>query len=227
MTTKSLPVDATDRLDRNLSLLQSGSIVTIDLVTPAGQRAKFRTYFIGYLPKKYVMIQCPSQERLGRFSVHIKQGLHVTVRGLVEGQRGAAVAFTSTIKQTIKIPSHILVLAFPKQVILQTLRKSLRVDTEIRAIATFKKERWRAEIQDLSVQGCQLFIENGEKLKLLANNPVDILVEEFESVYDVKLTGIVCNSKITSKGILLGIKLDESCKEGVIKLLHVAVTAEF
>jgi hypothetical protein len=59
MSNKATNIETATRLNRNLSLLHAGSMVTIEIITPAGQRAKFRTTFIGYLPKKYVLIQFP------------------------------------------------------------------------------------------------------------------------------------------------------------------------
>ena len=67
-----------NRLDRNLGLLQSGSTITIDIATPAGQKAKFRSTFIGYLPKHYVLVQFPDANKLGNFSQYITQGAGIT-----------------------------------------------------------------------------------------------------------------------------------------------------
>ena len=82
MPNKPSDIETSTRLDRNLALLHAGSTVNIDISTPAGQRAKFRTIFIGYLPKKYVLIQFPEANKLGKFSQHLVQGTAVTVRGL-------------------------------------------------------------------------------------------------------------------------------------------------
>ena len=71
MPNKPSNIDTSNRLDRNLALLHAGSMVNIDITTPAGQRAKFRTIFIGYLPKKYVLIQFPESTKLGKFSQYI------------------------------------------------------------------------------------------------------------------------------------------------------------
>ena len=129
MAEKPSRVETSSRLRRNLALLNAGTPVTIDIATPAGQKAKFRTTFIGYLPKQYVLIQFPEASKLGKFSHYITQGAGITVRGLIEGHEGAVVAFISTVKQTLQIPSRIMVLDFPHTVTLQNLRSSVRIDT--------------------------------------------------------------------------------------------------
>ena len=129
MSGNSMKMETIGRLNRNLALLNPGAIVTLDMSTPAGQRGKFRSSFIGYMPKNYVLVQYPDSSKLGSFSQYIAQGMGVTVRGLIEGHEGAVVAFVSNVKQTIQIPSRIIVLEFPREVSLQNLRSSMRIDT--------------------------------------------------------------------------------------------------
>ena len=133
MAEQSTNIDISTHTERNLALLQAGSLVTIDVVTPTGQRGKFRTTFIGYLPKQYILIQFPENNKLGKFAEYIVPGSSITVRGLIEGHEGAVVAFISTIKQTMQIPSRIIVLEFPSTVNLQNLRSSVRIATDINA----------------------------------------------------------------------------------------------
>ena len=191
--------------------------------TPAGQRGKFRSSFIGYMPKNYVLVQYPDSSKLGNFSQYITQGMGVTVRGLIEGHEGAVVAFVSNIKQTIQIPSRIIVLEFPREVSLQNLRSSVRIETYIKAKVKVKEEYWDSVISDISVSGCQLMINNGEKLTLSDDKPVEITIEDFQELKNLKLEAEICNSKVQSDGILLGVKFDDSSKLQVVKLLQQAV----
>lgn len=221
-----MQVDMASRLNRNLGLLQAGSPITIDIMTPAGQKSKFRSTFIGYLPKQYVLIQYPDANKLGRFAQYLSQGAGITVRGLIEGHEGAVVAFVSNIKQTLQIPSRIIVLDFPRSVGLQTLRHSIRIDTDIVAKINVEKEFWKAQITDMSVSGCQLIVNNGEPLLMALNKPVEIIVEDFEGVKNIKLKATICNVKQQSQGVVMGVKYDDSSKEPATKLLHHAVTQE-
>jgi len=223
MSNSAIKMETVGRLNRNLALLNPGATVTLDMSTPAGQRGKFRSIFIGYMPKNYVLVQYPDSSKLGSFSQYIAQGMGVTVRGLIEGHEGAVVAFVSNVKQTIQIPSRIIVLEFPREVSLQNLRSSMRIDTYIKAKVRVKDEYWESVISDISVTGCQLMINNGEKLTLTDDKPVEIIIEDFQSLKNLKLAAEICNSKTQADGVMLGVKFDDSSKIEVTKLLQQAV----
>jgi c-di-GMP-binding flagellar brake protein YcgR len=191
--------------------------------TPAGQRGKFRSNFIGYMPKNYVLVQYPDSSKLGNFSQYITQGMGVTVRGLIEGHEGAVVAFVSNVKQTIQIPSRIIVLEFPREVSLQNLRSSMRIETYIKAKVRIKDEYWETVISDISVTGCQLMVSNGEKLVLSDDKPIEVIIEDFQGLKNLKLEAEVCNNKTQSDGIMLGVKFNDSSILEVTKLLQQAV----
>lgn len=226
MPNSSSKVDMNNRLNRNLGLLQAGAIITVDISTPAGQKKKFRTTFIGYLPKQYVLIQFPDANKLGNFAQHINQGTGVTVRGLIEGHEGAVVAFVSNIKQTIQMPSRIMVLEFPKSVSLQSLRSSIRIDTEIISKVRVDKEYWKATITDLSINGCHLDINNGEALVLADDKTVEIIIEDFQGLQNIKLVAAICNIKQQASGVSFGVKFMPESKDAVTSLLHHAITLE-
>lgn len=216
-------MDILGQSNRNLALLVPGAVVTLDLSTPAGQRGKFRSTFIGYSPKNYVLVQYPDSAKLGKFSQYINQGLGVTVRGLIEGHAGAVVAFVSNIKQTIQIPSRIIVLEFPRDVSLQNLRSSMRIETYIKAKVKVKDEYWSSVISNISVTGCQLMVNNGEQLTLAENSPVEVVIEDFQGLKNIKLDAEICNNKLHSDGVSLGVKFSDSSKFEVTKLLQQAV----
>ncbi|PCH95530.1 MAG: flagellar brake protein [Gammaproteobacteria bacterium] len=219
-------IDTSARLDRNLALLHAGSLVTIDIVTPAGQRSKFRTTFIGYLPKKYVLIQFPDSNKLGAFSQHIKQGTAITVRGLIEGHEGAVVAFVSTIKQTIQMPSRIMVIDFPRTVGLQNLRSAIRIETDINAKVKIDQNYWQTTIANLSINGCQLSIINGEKLVLSEKKAIEIVIEDKQGGNNFKLMAAVCNLKQQTDGLSFGVKFDATSNKQVSQLLFNIITSQ-
>jgi hypothetical protein len=219
MPNKATNIDTETRLNRNLSLLHAGSVVTIEIITPAGQRAKFRTTFIGYLPKKYVLVQFPEMSKLGAFAQHISEGMGITVRGLIEGHEGAVLAFVSTIKQTIQMPSRIIVLEFPRTVGIQNLRSSIRIDTHIQAKVKIDQDYWQAIITNLSISGCQLNIENGEQLVLAEKKEIEITIEDKDGGGNIKLNGTVCNLKQQADGLSFGIKFNTENDENISQLL--------
>jgi len=219
-------ISMVNRIDRNLGLLQPGSIITIDISTPAGQKAKFRSTFIGYLPKRYVLIQYPDANKLGNFSKYIVQGAAITVRGLIEGHEGAVVAFKSNVKQTLQIPSRMIALEFPRSVSLQSLRSAIRIDTDIVAKIKVAKEYWQAAIIDISVNGCQVLINNGESLVMEKDKSVELIVENFNDLGNLKFIAEICSYKSQVNGLCIGLKFEEKSKESVIKLLHHEVISE-
>lgn len=226
MADQPIKIDTAARLSRNLGLFHAGATVTIDISTPAGQKAKFRTFFIGYLPKQYVLIQFPEASKLGQFSQHIKQGTAITVRGLIEGHEGAVVAFVSSIKQTIQMPSRIMVLDFPRSVSLQNLRSTIRIDTNIHAKVKIDKNYWHTTITNLSINGCQLNIVNGEKLVLSEKKSIEITVEDKQNGSNIKLNGAVCNLKQQTDGLSFGVKFDKQSDNSVSQLLLDTLSSE-
>ena len=226
MAEKATNIETVARLKRNLSLLHAGSMVTVEIITPAGQRGKFRTTFIGYLPKKYVLIQLPDTTKLGSFSQHVTQGMGVTVRGLIEGHEGAVLAFVSAIKQTIQMPSRIIVLDFPRNVSIQNLRSSIRIDTHIHAKVKIDQDYWQTTITNLSISGCQLNIENGEKLVLSEKKLIDIIIDDNQGGNNIKLHGSVCNLKQQADGLSFGIKFNTENDTQINQLLINTITTQ-
>ncbi|GLX79398.1 hypothetical protein tinsulaeT_27380 [Thalassotalea insulae] len=224
MPSTAVKVNTASRLQRNLSLMQAGSVVTIDIATPAGQKGKFRTTFVGYLPKKYVLLQYPETSKIGKFSHFITQGMGVTVRGIIEHE-GAVVAFVSSIKQTLQLPSKMIVLEFPKTLSMQCLRKSIRIEIELNAKVRIEKKFWQSLITDISISGCQLLIENGDEILLVQDKAIDLALDSGE-LNNLKLSGQICSMKSLANAISLGVQFNESSKNAVIKLLHHVVTLE-
>ena len=224
MSEKSILIDPTMPSARNISLLKAGSPIVIDISTPAGQKKRFSTYFIGYLPKKYVLIEFPEASKLGGFAQFIGQGAGITVRGLIEGQDGAAVAFITSIKQTLQIPSRIMVLEMPSTVTVQKLRSSVRIDTQIIAKVKIDDVFWQTTMTNISVNGGQLDIVNGEKLVLAEEKSIDIVVERASGESSIKLNATICNVKQQVDGVSFGVRFNKVSKEEVIKLLYEALS---
>lgn len=223
MAEPAILIDPSKPTARNLAFLKAGAPITIDISTPAGQKRKFNTFFIGYLPKKYVLIEFPEAKKLGSFSQYIGQGTIITVRGLIEGRDGAAVAFISNVRQTLQIPSRIMVLDIPNTVTLQQLRSSVRIDTQITAKVKIDDIYWQTTMTNISVDGGQLDIINGEKLVLAEDKVIDIVVETSEGENNIKLNAIVCNIKQQVDGLSFGVKFNQVSKQQVIELLYQAL----
>ncbi len=226
MSSSPVKIETSSRINNNLGLMQAGSTVSIDIATPAGQKGKFRSTFVGFLAKQYVLIQFPESNKIGNFGQFITQGAGVTVRGLIEGNEGSVAAFISTIKQTVQLPSKLIVLDFPNSISVQSLRKSIRIDTDIQSKVRIEKNFWQGMISDLSINGCQLKIDNGEEISLINDKAIDIVIESFSELSKLKLAGQICSTKQIPNGISLGIKFNEANKSAVTKLLHHIITIE-
>ncbi|MEW6990911.1 PilZ domain-containing protein [Colwelliaceae bacterium 6441] len=226
MSSAPVKVQTSSRINSNLGLMQAGSTVSIDISTPAGQKGKFRSVFVGFLSKQYVLIQFPDSNKLGNFGQFITQGAGVTVRGLIEGHEGSVAAFVSSIKQTLQIPSKLIVLDFPKSISVQSLRKSIRVDTDIQSKVRVEKNVWQGMITDLSLSGCQIMVDNGDKVALTNDKSIDIVIESFPELSKLKFAGQICSIKQLKNGVSLGVQLTESSRNSAIKLLHHVITIE-
>lgn len=221
-----IQIEAIELINKNLSLLQSGSTVTIDITTPAGKKGKFRTCFIGYLPKNYVLIQFPDASKVGAFSQYIKQGVSITVRGLIEGHEGAIVAFVSAIRQTLQTPSRLMVLEFPHKVTLQHLRTKLRIGASIKVKVGVAKEYFQGEISNLSVTGAQVLVHNAMTLMMANDKPIEVVIEDFSALGNLKLKGIVCNVKKQSNDVSLGIRFDDTEQPSVFEVMQGVIKGE-
>lgn len=226
MTDKPIVIDTANPPSRSLAFLKAGAPITIDISTPAGQKRKFRTYYIGHLPKKYVLIEFPEASKLGNFSQYIGQGTVITVRGLIEGRDGAAVAFVSNIRQTLQIPSRIMVLDIPNTVTFQQLRSSVRIDTHLPVKVKIDEVYWQANVSNLSIDGGQLDIINGEKLVLAEDKGIELVVEQEEGESSIKLNATICNIKQQIDGVSFGVKFNQVNKKQVIEILYEALAQQ-
>ena len=102
---------------------------------------------------------------------------------------------------------------------MQNLRSSIRVDTHILAKVKIDRNYWLATITNLSINGCQLSIVNGEKLILSEKAALEIIIEDKEGGKNIKLNGSVCNLKHQTDGLTFGIKFNDESDKSVSQLL--------
>jgi hypothetical protein len=119
-----------------------------------------------------------------------------------------------------------MVLEFPHTVTLQHLRSSVRIDTNINAKVKIDKNYWKTAITNLSVNGGQLTIDNGDKLVLTENKAVEIVIENNDGTGNIKLSAVICNLKKQINGLAFGVKFSDDSKSQVIELMHLAITDE-
>ena len=76
---------------------------------------------------------------------------------------------------------------------------------------------------NLSVDGGQIDIVNGEKLMLAEDKIVDIVVEGKGGETNIKLNATICNIKQQIGGLSFGVKFNKVSKQQVIELLYLAL----
>lgn len=221
-----IQIETTELINKNLSLLQAGSTVTLDITSPAGKKGKFRTFFIGYLPKNYVLVQFPDASKLGAFSQYIKPGVSLTIRGLIEGHEGAIVAFVTSIRQTLQTPSRIIVLEFPYKVTLQHLRTKLRIGANIKAKVGVGNEFFQGAISNLSISGSQVLVHNAMSLMMSNDKPIEVVIEDFTDLGNMKLKGLICNVRKQGNDVSLGVRFDDAEQPSVLKLIQAVIKGE-
>ncbi|MDO6610144.1 PilZ domain-containing protein [Shewanella sp. 1_MG-2023] len=218
-------ITSKDGLSKEFKYLLAGTSVNIDIVSPAGQKGRFRTIFIGYLPEQFILIQFPDSNKLGNFGQYFVQGSEVIVRGLVEGHEASVIAFSSTIKQTLSTPTRMMALNFPDKMIIHNLRSTKRVLTELTASIKIKEESWGAQLTDVSLTGCHVEVSEGGQDELVEGETINIYVDGDDEP-QISLIARICNAKTSEEGIKLGCQFISEQDKQVEKLVHIALLAE-
>ena len=220
----SLQVNTGTRSNKDLALLQAGSTVFIEISTPTGQKVQLRSIFIGYLPQEYILLKFPEVKKLDEMSHYIKEGSSITVRGLIEGQEGAVLGFVTTIKQTLLIPSKILLLELPKKFTLQYLLSSIRIDTKIKATVKIDQDHLSAMITNLSITGGQLTVDSEDRILLPENKTIEIVASGDENSEGITLNAVICNIRNKTNSLSFGVKFNEEHKAEVVQLMSLAMS---
>jgi hypothetical protein len=116
-----------------------------------------------------------------------------------------------------------MVLDIPNNVTLQPLRSSIRIETNIKTKIRIDDAYWQATMTNLSIEGGQLDIVNGEKLVLAEDKVIEIIVETNTGNNNIKLSAIICNVKQQVDGLSFGVKFNKVSKKQVIDLLYIAL----
>jgi hypothetical protein len=102
----------------------------------------------------------------------------------------------------------------------------MRIDTNIVAKVKVKKDYWKALMINISINGCQLIVNNGESLAFIKDEKVDVIVENFQGLKNVNLIANVRSTKAQPGGISLGVEFCETSKECITQLIQHAVIME-
>lgn len=211
-------------LNQQLSLLAPGTLVTIEVLNTAGEKARCRALYVGNLPQQYLLLQFPDPTKYASLVPLLEPGVGLTVRGLVEGHEGAIIAFRSTIKQQLTTPSRLLVLSYPSQSQLQNLRTTPRIATQIPLILRVDNAQCGATMTDLSNKGCRVLLPANKQLALLNGQQVRLSIKEEEKACELEAT--ICNVRFGKTTWTVGLMFAEGAQANATELLHQIIARE-
>ncbi|WP_394129429.1 flagellar brake protein [Shewanella maritima] len=217
-------VNTQNGLSKEFNFL-AGTPINIDIVTPAGQKGRFRTTFIGYLPGEFVLIQFPDLNKLGSYAQYFVNGTELTVRGLIEGHEASVIAFVSTIKQTLTVPTRMVALNFPKELTVHNLRATKRVLTELPTTVSLEPQQWSALMSDISLMGCHLIVNKCSDEDIEEGAKITITVKDNDE-NNISITAVVCNKKSKGTNIEFGCQFTEQQDDKIEKMIHMALLVE-
>jgi len=211
-----------EEVTNSLSTLISGSSIIVELSILSTKKIKFKSFFVGFLPNKFILIQLPNLGNDSEYSTYIKQGVSCTIRSLVEGKEGSVIAFITSIEQIIKIPTKMLVLNIPKQVALQNLRKRTRIETQLNFETVINENTIKGIFVNISVGGCLLKIKRDLKLNKVVGDKFRFSIPDksFESFTSIE--GKVSNIRTRSNFHEVGVEFEEGTSE-LIKNLFIKI----
>lgn len=200
-----------------IALLPTGSVVDIEIIMPASSK-RLKTELVGYMADQYIILNSPSNKRLGAALDYLKEGTQVVVRAVVEQGEGQIIAFKTTIKAITSHPAKLIFLFSPRNLQSYSLREQVRVPTLIPAIFSAGDHSELGIIKDVSLSGLQFDLHNTELDPSLKAQSCEILLEGKQD-QQFTLNGEICRVKQQDGLVVLGIKLnnDQTFMEAIMK----------
>lgn len=211
-----------DEVDETLAKLMPALTLILELTTPAGQSAKFKISYVGYIPEQFILLRHPDPNNKNtKFANYLQHATYCTVRGVVEGHEGLIIAFQTKITSILTNPTRMLVLAIPKKIAVQHLRKVTRIDTDIEVECKIKRNVFVGAMENLSPMGCLLDLHNIPKtFALKEQDPIEIKIDDRRFAKTNRIQGTICNVKVHAQGEHLGIRFEDVTKDKVMTLIN-------
>ena len=203
-----------------LRKLSVSSNVVVEVITPVGQKTKFKTVFVGFVPEKYVLLQMPDLSKAPKLAYYLSDKNKCTVRGVSEGIEGSVIGFHSKVNRCLKIPLPLLMIDMPMRVQQQSLRKVSRIDTKIQVDVLIDNNLWQGEIRDLSSQGCLVQIGKTESTNWLKDTTIRLLITDYQYKNRDEIFGYICNVKRQMQTVELGLAFAEESKTVIARLVN-------
>lgn len=184
--------------------LKAGEILKLRIKTIS---IPIESTFIGMARDEYVLIKHPSPFQTVKSKLFPTNDM--VIQCLHEGQ---AIAFQSRIIELVFKPIRILVLEYPKEVLLRSIRCIKRTVCTLPAILESRGITKECVITDISNKGCGLFVKYNaaERNYILRNNEPFLLRCKFPGVgNEKKIVGIIRNSRRFKLEVSYGVQFHE------------------
>jgi c-di-GMP-binding flagellar brake protein YcgR len=208
-------------LSERISLMVSGSWLSLELISPAGQKIKYQCQYVGCINQRFVLVQSPDMQKYSNTLPFLKQGVKITLRGVIEGREGAVIAFSTQLIKNAHSPVPMLILTYPEQLEYLSLRKNPRLSTKLSAKVIVENNELDAIISDISKQGCQLVMAEKSISEVIEDAEVGIKLEDQTLLAESQLTGNIRSAKVRNHMLNIGVSFNEQSESRIAKLLTI------
>jgi c-di-GMP-binding flagellar brake protein YcgR len=172
-------------------------------------------HVIGYVPEKTLIIYQPETNRT--VGNPFLEGEQLLVR-FFNGQ--CIFSFNVFVEHLVKLPFKYIHLSFPRHISGQTIRKSIRIKSNIETKITFNGQSYDGNIANLSATGAEIAIraDLGEKGNSIV---IGFDIELEDNVVALSLHAVIRSFQISKKeiGVLLyGIEFTQLTPDQVVSL---------
>lgn len=178
----------------DLSLIDIGMDLFIEIHFANGKTVQSRSSMIGYQLGRFILIEYPSKG-LSEAYQHMLVNAEIVVRAMTNSGFKDIIAFKSSILSIVNQPIKMLCLSVPKIIIKKKLRDQLRVNIEQDVFVIHNDAKVSAKMVDFSFSGCLLTFDanaasfaEGEKIH------VSISI-------NTELSGILSGSAVKVKNV--------------------------
>ena len=192
-----------------LEMLEHGTEMTINVVTPVGISCRYQTKFIGVHSGTLLLIEIPRISR-DEYNLFFREGFWMTIRTIATRGEGATLTFKAQIENVVDSPIAFCTVTSPRTMQLAPLRAEARFDVNLTAKLYRDTQQVECEIRDLSREGCAFIVpllspsfKTGNKVSL------ELTCEISADTSLGLLQGTICNSQRTKQYTKYGLRFDE------------------
>jgi c-di-GMP-binding flagellar brake protein YcgR len=127
------------------------------LVEPSGVGERFASRFVGWFPKRYMLLHLPAQ---GPVREHLYDGKKLVVRYI--SCDGQVCGFETEVQGLVFTPQRLLVVHYPRRIAVHSIRQGRRVGVFLGGGIEADDAAHACYILDVSLTGCQAEVRASE-----------------------------------------------------------------